>query len=531
MLKKANRVAPSKMHRVATVVAALVAAAAAFPLDAAPIYTATRLGTLGGNGSSGDGINAAGQVTGTSYVTKWTPPNPDPHTQWHAFVYSGGVMHDLGTFGGSISSGNAINASGQVAGFASLNDLPYPLDASHAFLYSNGVLTDLGTLRGGTNSTAFGINASGQVTGSSDLANTYEHAFLYSNGVMSDLGTIGGRFSTGTGINASGQVAGYAEVPPSAMIGTTDHAFVYSSGTMRDLGTLGGDYSDAYAINDSGQVTGEAAVTGNQATHAFLYTDGVMQDLSTLGGTNSYGFGVNASGQVVGGADLAGDVQHAFLYSDGTMYDLNLIVTGLGGTLLTNATAINDSGQIVANGCSQSLICQAFLLDPSPAAPVVAKVAAIEYHYAAFDHYFITAIPNEISALDGGMFPGWMRTGEAFNVYSNPSVGSASVCRFFSTSFAPKSSHFYTPDAGECAIVNQNGGWLLEGDVMSAPVPDQAGNCLAGTQPVYRLYNNGQGAAPNHRYTTSLAIRSQMLAQGWIAEGYGNVGVIMCSPI
>ena len=495
-----------------------------------PTYTATRLGTLGGNGSAANAINASGEVTGFSYVTKWTPPNPDPHTEWHAFLYSGGVMRDLGTLGGTFSSGSAINASGQVAGFAALNNLPYPLFAKHAFLYSNGVLTDLGTL-GGTSSGAFGVNASGQATGSSDLANTYEHAFLYSNGVMSDLGTIGGRFSTGTGINASGQIAGYAEVPPSAMIGTTDHAFLYSNGTMRDLGTLGGDYSSANAINDSGQVTGQAAVTGNQATHAFLYTDGTMRDLGTLGGTNSYGFGVNASGQVVGGSDLVGNGQRAFLYSDGIMYDLNLLVTGLAGTLLTNATAINDSGQIVANGCSQSLICQTFRLDPLPASPPVVKVEAVEFHYPVFDHYFITADPGEISALDSGTFPGWVRTGETFNVYSSPSVGSASVCRFFSTSFAPKSSHFYTPDAGECSIVKQNGGWLLEGDVMSAPVPDQAGNCAAGTQPVYRLYNNGQGAAPNHRYTTGLATRAQMIADGWIPEGYGAVGVIMCAPL
>ena len=47
--------------------------------------------------------------------------------------------------------------------------------------------------------------------------------------------------------------------------------------------------------------------------------------------------------------------------------------------------------------------------------------------------------------------------------------------------------------------------------------------------PVYRLYNNGRGAAPNHRFTTDLAVRSQMLAQGYVAEGYG-IGVSMCSP-
>ena len=37
------------------------------------------------------------------------------------------------------------------------------------------------------------------------------------------------------------------------------------------------------------------------------------------------------------------------------------------------------------------------------------------------------------------------------------------------------------------------------------------------------------GGAPNHRFTTSLAIRAQMLAAGYIAEGSG-IGVGMCSP-
>ena len=65
---------------------------------------------------------------------------------------------------------------------------------------------------------------------------------------------------------------------------------------------------------------------------------------------------------------------------------------------------------------------------------------------------------------------------------------------------------------------------------MTMAVPDGAGNCAAGTQAVYRLYNNGQGGAPNHRYTTSLAVRSQMRALGWRSEGLGANGVTMCSP-
>jgi hypothetical protein len=156
---------------------------------------------------------------------------------------------------------------------------------------------------------------------------------------------------------------------------------------------------------------------------------------------------------------------------------------------------------------------------------------AIEYHHAAFDHYFITAIADEITKLDNGTFVGWTRTGQTFKVYPNTAALLVDVCRFFSTAFAPKSSHFYTPDANECASVKANPDWQFEAVVFYMAQADANGNCAAGTQPIYRVYNNGQGAAPNHRYTTSLTIRTQMLAQGWIPEGYGPIGVIMCSPV
>ena len=35
---------------------------------------------------------------------------------------------------------------------------------------------------------------------------------------------------------------------------------------------------------------------------------------------------------------------------------------------------------------------------------------------------------------------------------------------------------------------------------------------------LYRLYNDGMSGAPNHRYTTSLTVRSQMIAAGWTPE-------------
>ena len=54
------------------------------------------------------------------------------------------------------------------------------------------------------------------------------------------------------------------------------------------------------------------------------------------------------------------------------------------------------------------------------------------------------------------------------------------------------------------------------------------GTCPSGMQPVYRLFNNRPDA--NHRYTIDKAVRDQMVAQGWIAEGDGADAVAMCVP-
>ena len=184
--------------------------------------------------------------------------------------------------------------------------------------------------------------------------------------------------------------------------------------------------------------------------------------------------------------------------------------------------------QFVATGLIGAAIAGVSLPAAAQGAPSAPQSTAVEYFHSAFGHYFVTSLLSEVAALDAGQFDQWSRTGWSFGVW-NGEPGLDDVCRFFTTAFAPKSSHFYTPDAAECAKVKANPDWTYETIAFNTARPGADGACPAFATPLYRLYNNGQGGAPNHRYTTSLAVRAGMLQQGWIAEGFG-AGVIACVP-
>ena len=157
----------------------------------------------------------------------------------------------------------------------------------------------------------------------------------------------------------------------------------------------------------------------------------------------------------------------------------------------------------------------------------------VEYFQAGY--YFMTADETEIAILDRSAESGWMRTGRILNTYGTGSAPLVPVCRFWSDqSFAPKSSHFYTPYANECAKVKRDPTWRFEGDAFHARMPEGslgARTCPAGTQPLFRVYNNGMSGAPNHRYTTDPAVVDAMIAQGWTMEGEAATRVFACVPL
>ncbi len=154
------------------------------------------------------------------------------------------------------------------------------------------------------------------------------------------------------------------------------------------------------------------------------------------------------------------------------------------------------------------------------------EVPVVEYFNAGFGHYFMTAQPDEIAGLDAGAYGGaFARTGASFGAWDAQIAGTRPVCRFFTTAFAPRSSHFYTADPAECAGVKLNADWQYEKIAFYIAVPT-AGACPAGTAPVYRMYNNGQTGAPNHRFTTSLATYQEFTTQhDWSGEG-----IRFCAP-
>ncbi len=318
-----------------------------------PQYTLVNLGTLGGSTSGANGINASGQVVGISRTSG--------DTAERAFLWDGTAMTDLGTLGGDFSIAVSINASGHAVGRSSM---PGGAPPFRAFLWNGTTMTDLGTLGGGF-SIAIAINDSGQIVGSSTLVpgNTPRHAFLWADGTMTDLGTLGGSASEAFAVNASGQAVGYSDTPGNA----ARHAVRWDGETIVDLGTLGGALSVATGINASGHVVGRSRLEpGDTPFHAFLWNGTTMVDLGTLGGSFSEGWAINAGGQAVGHSSTAGGAEHAFLWHAGVMYDINtLLNASSSGWTVRRAFAINDHGQIAAEGCRPGVGCRALRLDPN----------------------------------------------------------------------------------------------------------------------------------------------------------------------
>src|SRR5215471_10772693 len=343
-------------------------------------YQLIDLGTFGGPTSYNFSENARemnnrGEVTGQAATTIPDPnyPNfnpilfggPDPFLE-HAFLWSNGVLIDLGAIPGANGSGaGSINSAGVAAGASTTGSIDpttgWP--AAEAIIWRNGTMIQLGTL-GGQQSVANGLNDRGQVGGmgsntipdpfsffgvlfgSNGSGLTQDRAFVWEGGVMTDIGTLGGPDAAVFDMSNAGAVGlSYTNSIPNPTTGIpTVDPFLWVNGSMTDLGTLGGTFGSPEWINNPGQVVGESDLAGDLVSHPFLWDHGVLTDLGTLGGDNGFAFFINDAGTIVGRADLPGStVHHGFLWKRGVMSDLGTV----GSDPCSVATHINEKGQVV----------------------------------------------------------------------------------------------------------------------------------------------------------------------------------------
>jgi probable HAF family extracellular repeat protein len=240
-------------------------------------------------------------------------------------------MQDLGTLGsGTDAEAIQINDRGQVIGNSYTSSAPgacgspygpIPL-AMGAFIWDkNRGMVDLGSF-GGTCTTAQAINESGQVVGVSSVAGDgFARAFRWENGSFRDLGgSLGGNNTGAIAISENGQAVGFAYLPGETVL----HATLWRRvGQVIDLGTIGTDpCSIAFGVNNKGQVVGNSSPSDCASfnpSRAFLWENGSLADLNTLIPANSplylvYPYTINEKGEIaVNGFDANGIEQAALL--------------------------------------------------------------------------------------------------------------------------------------------------------------------------------------------------------------------------
>jgi probable HAF family extracellular repeat protein len=379
----------SKMSNL--IIALVMFAAAAMPFRLAaqvgnPVeekqlhYKLVNLGTLGGTFS-----NAYGGVTNRSWVTG-DSALPRDETE-HAFLWRDGVMSDLGTLGGPISSvGNMTkDVRGLIVGVAQTLELDplqenwvsntgfaLPQYVFKGFLWRNGLMSALPTL-GGNQGAAYGVNNRGQMVGAA------ENSTLDPNCVPPqklDIEAViwepegeeihelprlpGDTVGWALSINDKGQVVGGSgprcgNLPfPTIYLA---HAVLWQDGKVIDLGNFGGVQNNyAEVINNRGEVIGNSDLPGDTTGHGFLWQDGVMTDLGTLPyplNFSSAAGDINEKGQVTGvscDSNTVNPTCHGFLWENGVMTDLNTLMLPPGSPLqMTGCCGINDRGELAVN--------------------------------------------------------------------------------------------------------------------------------------------------------------------------------------
>jgi hypothetical protein len=165
--------------------------------------------------------------------------------------------------------------------------------------------------------------------------------------------TIPGSLVNLNKINDAGQIAG--DMFPASGGGSVSGFVLSASGIITALPLPAGNVQ-AYGINDLGEVTGFATGPG-----FIYYPNGTSTLFSPPGNFETVGEGVNDAGDVVGSVEDPGNgVTHGFIRTpDGTL-TLFDVPNGINAT---QATGINNSGEITGSNTDSALVQHGFAME------------------------------------------------------------------------------------------------------------------------------------------------------------------------
>ena len=308
---------------------------------------------------------------------------------------------------------------------------------------------------------------------------------------------------------------------------------VLPDNTIREWIVQGSNYTSSLVFDAAGQLWGASGGSiASWVNNDWSYAPAAVPALA------SYAYGVTRApdGVVwqfgfVRGPGNDGNLQRWMIGTvarDGAQTQTSVVPPGSNGLIPWARFRANDGGLFFFDSIGTQRVYG--LVQPYSRTPTNTTVT--EFYNVDLNHYFITANVDEANAIDGGSAgPGWSRTGMSFKAWlDGPIPGAAEVCRFYGTPGSGPNSHFYTTIREECVLVKQDAGWTYEAlgrFWLVRAVGSTPAGCPAGTQPIYRAYNNrfAQNDS-NHRYATDVAVYNSMVTMGWSGEG-----VVMCAPV
>jgi hypothetical protein len=301
-------------------------------------------GGLGNFSTSTFGVNANGDTAGAAGGGTLGANN-------EGWVNIGGTVTTFYGSGTSNTFVNAINASGEFVGqWYDTGNL------SHGFsgVVSGGSaqITQI-TYPGATQTACVGINDSGEITGYYFDSSGFAHGFTYSGGVFTTSVLTGI-----AGVNKNGAYVGTYLGP-----GNIDYGYMASKVAFKPttVKVPKAQSTSTWAVNNAGvlvgQYTNSKGVTHGMMMNGTTVTN--IDDPKGLAGTTVC-TGINKNNDIVGYYAPPANPTSAvgFYYSAGTFTD----IPGPAGSTLSDATSINDSGQVIGYFVDSSNVAHGFLL-------------------------------------------------------------------------------------------------------------------------------------------------------------------------